>query len=43
MMAKKAPVSDSPPHLILFNGKVITVDPRFSIAEAVAIAGNQSL
>jgi predicted amidohydrolase YtcJ len=29
------------PDLILFNGKIITVDERFSIAQAVAVRGNQ--
>src|SRR5687767_9066238 len=28
------------PDIILTNGKVVTVDPRFSIAQAVAITGN---
>jgi predicted amidohydrolase YtcJ len=42
-MPEKAPAPDSSPHLILFNGKVITADRRFSIAQAVAIAGNRIL
>src|SRR5690348_5351044 len=29
------------PDLILFNGKIITVDERFSIAQAVAVRGSQ--
>jgi predicted amidohydrolase YtcJ len=29
------------PDLILFNGKVLTVDSNFSIAQAVAVAGNK--
>ncbi len=31
----------NPPDLVLFNGKIITVDERFSIAQAVAVRGNQ--
>ena len=31
----------SAPDLILFNGKIITVDERFTIAQAVAVRGNQ--
>src|SRR5579871_2177073 len=31
----------APPDLILTNGKVITVDERFTIAQAVAIRGNR--
>ena len=34
---------DTRPHLILFNGKVITADWPFTIAQAVAIAGNRIL
>src|SRR5437762_11591676 len=30
-----------PPDLILTNGKIITVDERFSIAQAVAIRGDR--
>jgi len=30
-----------PPDLILSNGKIITVDERFTIAQAVAVRGNQ--
>ena len=29
------------PDLILSNGKIITVDERFTIAQAVAVRGNQ--
>jgi predicted amidohydrolase YtcJ len=29
------------PNLILFNGKVVTLDPNFSIAEAVAVKGDR--
>jgi len=29
------------PDLILYNGKVLTVDERFSVAEAVAIRGER--
>ena len=32
---------DTPPDTILFNGKIITVDDRFSIAQAVAIRGDR--
>jgi predicted amidohydrolase YtcJ len=35
----QAPAAD----LLLVNGKIVTVDQRFSIAEAVAIAGNRIL
>ena len=31
----------APPDTILFNGKIITVDDRFSIAQAVAIRGDR--
>jgi predicted amidohydrolase YtcJ len=31
----------APPEVILINGTVLTVDPRDSVAEAVAIAGNR--
>ncbi len=31
----------APPDLILSNGKIITVDPRFTIAQAVAIRGDR--
>src|SRR6185503_17325312 len=31
----------NPPDLILSNGKIITVDERFSIAQAVAVRGSQ--
>ena len=33
--------ADSPPDTILYNGNVITVDPAFSHAQAVAIAGDR--
>lgn len=33
--------SQQPPDLILHNGKILTVDSKFSVAEAVAINGNQ--
>jgi hypothetical protein len=29
------------PDLILYNGKIVTVDDRFTIAQGVAIAGNR--
>src|SRR3954454_13507940 len=29
------------PSLILTNGKILTVDPNFSIAQAVAVSGNR--
>lgn len=35
------PVGAQTADLILFNGKIVTVDERFRIAEAVAIAGNR--
>ena len=28
-------------HIIFYNGKILTVDPNFSIAQAVAIRGNR--
>ena len=31
----------TPPHLILINGKVVTVDDRFSVAEALAVKGER--
>ena len=31
----------NPPDLVLFNGKIITVDERFTIAQAVAVRGDQ--
>jgi predicted amidohydrolase YtcJ len=31
----------NPPDMVLFNGKIITVDERFAIAQAVAVRGNQ--
>src|ERR1700754_13326 len=31
----------NPPDLILTNGKIITVDDRFSIAQAVAVKGDR--
>jgi predicted amidohydrolase YtcJ len=31
------------PDLILYNGKIVTVDPRFSIAQAVAVSGERVL
>jgi predicted amidohydrolase YtcJ len=31
----------APADLVLLNGKIVTVDPRFCIAEAVAVAGNR--
>jgi len=36
-----APQSSTPPELILYNGKIITVDPAFSLAQAVAIHGDR--
>jgi predicted amidohydrolase YtcJ len=31
-------VTATPPDTILFNGKILTVDPQFSVAEAIAIS-----
>jgi len=39
LIALAAAQAPAPPDTILVNGHVVTVDPRFSIAEAVAIAG----
>ena len=36
-----APQPAAPPDTILVNGHVITVDARFSMAEAIAIAGGK--
>ena len=43
IMAAAAPLvaQQAPPDLILSNGKIITVDGRFSIAQAVAIKGER--
>jgi predicted amidohydrolase YtcJ len=38
-----ARVGTNPADLILTNGKIITVDPAFTIAQAIAIAGHQIL
>ena len=34
----QGPGATSPPDLILSNGKIVTVDERFTIAQAVAVA-----
>jgi predicted amidohydrolase YtcJ len=31
------------PDVILYNGKIVTVDPKFSIAQAVAVSGERML
>jgi hypothetical protein len=31
------------PDVILYNGKIVTVDPRFSIVQAVAVSGEHVL
>src|SRR5690348_2540152 len=36
-----ASVPSNPPDVVLYNGKVVTVDPQFSIAQAVAIRGER--
>ena len=36
----QAPGGASPPDLILTGGKIVTVDERFSIAQAVAVRGD---
>jgi predicted amidohydrolase YtcJ len=41
VLASPAPAQTPPADLVLLNGKIVTVDPRFSIAEAVAVAGNR--
>jgi predicted amidohydrolase YtcJ len=41
ILASPAPAQTPPADLVLLNGKIVTVDPRFSIAEAVAVAGNR--
>ena len=35
------PASAQPPDLILHHGKVVTVDEKFSIAEAIAVRGER--
>lgn len=40
-LAGLAPAQQPAPDLILANGKIITVDGRFSIAQAVAVAGDR--
>ena len=35
------PLASTPPDLILYNGKIVTVDGAFSIAQAVAIRGDR--
>src|SRR5438105_1842074 len=39
--AGPAPRNAEPPELVLYNGKIVTVDPSFSIAQAVAIRGDR--
>ena len=36
-----ASAPSNPPDVVLYNGKVVTVDPQFSIAQAVAIRGER--
>src|SRR5919108_1724786 len=35
------PAPSTPPDLVLYNGKIVTVDPAFSIAHAVAIRADR--
>jgi len=35
------PLASTPPDLVLYNGKIVTVDGAFSIAQAVAIRGDR--
>jgi predicted amidohydrolase YtcJ len=39
--ASLMPAQQTAPDIVLFNGKIITVDDRFSIAQAVAIRGDR--
>jgi predicted amidohydrolase YtcJ len=36
-----ASTPSTPPDVVLYNGKIVTVDPKFSIAQAVAIRGER--
>ena len=36
-----ASAPSKPPDVVLYNGKIVTVDPKFSIAQAVAIRGDR--
>lgn len=39
--ALHAAVGAEPPELIVYHGKIVTVDPRFRIAEAMAVSGER--
>ncbi|HXV64180.1 MAG TPA: amidohydrolase [Vicinamibacteria bacterium] len=39
----KLPAQHAPPDIVLVNGKIITVDERFTIAEAIAVTGERIL
>ena len=39
--ASRADAATAPPELIVYHGKIVTVDPQFRIAEAMAIAGER--
>ncbi len=41
MLLAAAPLAAANADLILYNGKIVTVDPKFSIAEAVAVKANK--
>ena len=36
-----APLTAQPPDIILYHGKIVTVDDRFSLAEALAVRGDR--
>ena len=41
LVATGVSAQQGPPDIILSNGKIITVDDRFSIAQAVAVRGDR--
>src|SRR5687767_4982785 len=40
-LSAQGPAAGAAPDVVLFNGKIITVDDRFSIAQAVAVTGDR--
>jgi predicted amidohydrolase YtcJ len=41
LLYAQQPASQGPPDLVFSNGKIVTVDERFTIAQAVAVRGDQ--
>ncbi|MEZ5289007.1 MAG: amidohydrolase [Vicinamibacterales bacterium] len=41
LTAWQAPARQAPPDLVLYNAKVVTVDPAFRVAEAIAVTGDR--